>query len=281
VETCWQRQRRIIGDIWPCLKPGGLLIYSTCTFNTKEDEENVSWMVSEFGAELLPVDTDPSWGITGDLLAGSSMPVYHFLPGRTRGEGFFLAALRKPGSGEEAEAPAALKADKKKKDKKQGGKSKAQPQVSKAQLAQAAGWIAPDAGLSIVAQESSIRAVPQRYADDIELLRQTLRVMQAGTEIGEAKGQDVIPSHALAMSSALQASAFPVCEVSYEQAIAYLRKEAIVLPADVSRGYILLTYHATPLGFAKNVGNRANNLYPQEWRIRSSYMPEDVKLVVE
>ena len=73
--------------------------------------------------------------------------------------------------------------------------------------------------------------------------------------------------------------AFPKAEVSSEQAIAYLRKEGLVLDADVPRGYVLLTYKDAPLGFVKNIGNRANNLYPQEWRIRSGYLPEEVVCV--
>jgi 16S rRNA (cytosine1407-C5)-methyltransferase len=51
------------------------------------------------------------------------------------------------------------------------------------------------------------------------------------------------------------------------------------LDASVPRGYILLTYKNIPLGFAKNIGNRANNLYPQEWRIRSGYLPEELSFV--
>ena len=72
---------------------------------------------------------------------------------------------------------------------------------------------------------------------------------------------------------------FSCFELTYEQAIAYLRKEAITLDASVPRGYILLTYKNIPLGFAKNIGNRANNLYPQEWRIRSGYLPEELSFV--
>lgn len=97
VEICRQRQRRIIADIWPCLKPGGILIYSTCTYNTKENEENIRWIRDEFGAEVLPLDVAEEWNITGNLLQGESFPVYRFLPHKTQGEGFFLAVLRKPG----------------------------------------------------------------------------------------------------------------------------------------------------------------------------------------
>ena len=94
VDVCWQRQRRILKDIWPTLKPGGLLIYSTCTFNREENEDNISWIAKELGAEVLPVPVDESWGITGNLI-GEDFPVYRFLPHRTMGEGFFIAVLRK------------------------------------------------------------------------------------------------------------------------------------------------------------------------------------------
>ena len=94
VDVCWQRQRRILKDIWPTLKPGGLLIYSTCTFNREEDEDNVAWISRELGAEILTVPMDESWGITGNLI-GEDFPVYRFMPHRTKGEGFFLAVLRK------------------------------------------------------------------------------------------------------------------------------------------------------------------------------------------
>jgi NOL1/NOP2/fmu family ribosome biogenesis protein len=81
------------------------------------------------------------------------------------------------------------------------------------------------------------------------------------------------------MSTALAEDVFPKAEVSYEQAIAYLRKEGLILDTDVPRGYVLLTYQGIPLGFVKNIGNRANNLYPQEWRIRSGYLPDEIVTV--
>jgi 16S rRNA C967 or C1407 C5-methylase (RsmB/RsmF family) len=75
VMMCVERQRSILQDIWHTLKSGGLLIYSTCTFNRYEDEDNVRWICSSLGAQLLEER--------------------HFFPGRDRGEGFYCAALRK------------------------------------------------------------------------------------------------------------------------------------------------------------------------------------------
>ena len=107
-----------------------------------------------------------------------------------------------------------------------------------------------------------------------------MRIVQAGLEIAGQKGKDWIPAHALAMSHALAPDAFPREEISYEQAVAYLRKEAVTLSDAAPRGVVLLTYKNMPLGFVKNIGNRANNLYPQEWRIRSGHLPEKPKIVM-
>ncbi|MEE1088349.1 MAG: RsmB/NOP family class I SAM-dependent RNA methyltransferase, partial [Bacteroidaceae bacterium] len=88
VDLCWHRQRDILESVWPTLKPGGLLVYSTCTFNRYEDEDNVQWIAGQLGAEVLQVSVGPEWNIHGE---------YHFLPGRIRGEGQYMALLRKNG----------------------------------------------------------------------------------------------------------------------------------------------------------------------------------------
>lgn len=274
VDVCWQRQRRILSDIWPCLKPGGLLVYSTCTYNTKEDEENIRWMRDTFGAEILPLDIPADWNITGNLLAGEDFSVYRFLPHRTRGEGFFLALLRKPEQEEEGLEENFQPS--RRKSATSCGKKKQASAISKEQLAFVRRWLLSpdDYELSVVG--TSVTAFPKAYLSELSSLQQSLRVIQSGVSLAEAKGKDLIPHHALAMSCLLCTDAFSREEVAYEQAIAYLRKEAIVLSAAAPRGYVLLIYKDIPLGFVKNIGNRANNLYPQEWRIRSGYLPEEV-----
>ena len=100
VEKCWRLQREIVADAWECLNPGGLLIYSTCTFNIKEDEENVRWIIDNYDAEPLTIPTLPEWNITGSLLPGFDAPVYRFIPGITRSEGLFVCVLHKFGGTE-------------------------------------------------------------------------------------------------------------------------------------------------------------------------------------
>lgn len=287
VENCWQRQRRIIADIWPCLKPGGILIYSTCTYNTKEDEENIRWIRDEFGAEVLPLDVPADWHITGNLLPGEDFPVYRFLPHVTRGEGFFLAVLRKPNlySGSVKVNSSSIKVNsnsvnlrsESRKFRDKGGKTLG---VSKEQLSALRDWLLAPDEYELISKEGNVNAFPKDYLPALSSLRSSLRVVQAGIGVAELKGKDWIPHHALSMSLQLKPDAFPREEVSYEQAIAYLRKEAVTLSDAAPRGVVLLTYRNVPLGFVKNIGNRANNLYPQEWRIRSGYLPEAVKMLI-
>ena len=227
VENCWQLQRSIIADIWDNLKPGGILIYSTCTFNAHEDEENIAWILNEYDSELLSVPTEEAWNITGSLIDnplkdGREFPVYRFIPGKTRGEGIFMAIIRKCGENKTLINKTTIDVDK-----------------------------------------------------AITEARKRLRILSHGVKDGMQKGKNIIPDHTLALSFSTDKSAYPNVEVDYQTAIAYLRHEAIVLSSDAPRGIVLLTYKGYPIGFAKNLGTRANNLYPQEWRIKSTHIPDE------
>lgn len=278
VTLCMTRQQHIIKEVWPALKSGGLLIYSTCTFNPEEDEKNVQWICEEMGAEVLPLDIPQEWGITGNLLYGSSFPVYRFLPHKARGEGFFLAVLRK----KEDEANDTCPSDgynmqyASKKDKKKGnnGKKKVDVVQGMRKARNAVGsWLKNDEDYEFTLLGEVLTALPRKYADKIAILQQHLHVVQAGIALAISKGDSWIPRQTLALSTELNTLAFPLIELSFEQAICYLRAESIQLPPETPRGLVLLTYRKHPIGFAKNLGNRANNLYQQEWRIRSTHIP--------
>ena len=263
VALCAGRGRRIIHDIWNALKPGGLLIYSTCTYNTEEDEENVHHITEELGAEALPIPAvKDEWQITGPLKYNH--PVYRFFPHKTKGEGFFLAALRKAdGEAEEIRF--------KNKNKKEKGKTA--PAIPKAVQA----FLSDTSSFSPEWSGNILRMLPESARDASPLLREYLRILSAGICIGETKGKDFIPAEELALSTALCPEAFPMADLDWDDAIRYLKKEALLLPAGTEKGYVLVRYKKFPLGFTKHLGNRANNLYPQEWRIRTGYVPEQVK----
>ena len=277
VDTCWRRQRRILTDIWPSLKPGGILIYSTCTFNREENEDNVAWIAKELGADVLEVPIEEAWGITGNL-AGGNFPVYRFLPHRTKGEGFFLAVLRKHEGGCEEMPSRILNTPSRMEKRKKGKEGKGHPQPLSVPK-EAKTWLDASDDFEYSVKDTSVLAFPKAHEAVYAWCKQCLKVIHAGITLGEMKGKDLIPHHSLAMSTALASDVFPKAEVTYDQAISYLRKEGLVLESDVPRGYVLLTYQQVPLGFVKNIGNRANNLYPQEWRIRSGYLPEEVVCV--
>ena len=199
VEKCARLQREIVADAWSCLADGGLFIYSTCTFNTHEDEENIQWMMDELGAEVLPVKVDAAWNITGSLLDGFSQPVYRFIPGISKGEGLFLCVLRKGGAWQQGHSLKSLR---------------------KSQ------------------QNLNIIYCPKAQPNMVKV------------------------------------------EVNYQQAMAYLRHEAITLGADVPRGMVGICFEGHLLGLAKNIGNRANNLYPKEWKIRTTYIPNEYETIL-
>lgn len=270
VRLCAARQRRILHDIWPALRPGGLLVYSTCTFNAEEDEENVRHIVEELGAEALPIATDEAWRVTGPLRHEN--PVYRFFPHKTKGEGFFLAILRKSGDEEyevAGERPVKSARNKGKKE------TKTTLPIPK----EAWGYLREQENITLEWDGPRLHMIPTAHKPFLERLRdKRLRILAAGTLVGELKGKDLIPSQTLALSQELNPSAFPDVELTWEEAIRYLRKEAITLPEGLPKGYLLTRYQGVPLGFVKHLGNRSNNLYPQEWRIRSTHLPDPVIL---
>ncbi len=268
VEKCWQLQRTIVADIWPCLRAGGLLIYATCTFNAHEDEENVNWIAENLGADFVEVETKPGWNITGALI--DSHPVYRFIPGKTEGEGLFVAVLRKLGDSEAVLKHTDAAATGSKKRKRPNKKSNAKPN---GQPLQAEAWL--EGSYEVVERGEQLTAIPTWWLDRYEQAYDKLHVIHAGVTLGTTKGNDLVPHESLALSIRLKQSQLPNVALDYNQAIAYLRKEAITLSLDAPRGFVLLTYKGHALGFGKNIGNRVNNLYPQEWKIKSTYLPDE------
>ena len=244
VDTCWRRQRDIVQNIWHTLKEGGIFIYSTCTYNPLEDEENVAWIAKTLGAEVLSCQPLPEWGLTEKST--------HFYPHRIKGEGFFISVLRKTSEVERRRRG---------KEEKKGKQNTAIPKELK-------GWLSEREHFTIMETNETFLAFPTAHLNIYQQAKRSLRVIHAGIELAISKGKNLQPSQSLAMSNNLNKKAFPTVEVDEQQAIAYLRTEALQLPADTPKGYVLITYQGHPLGFAKNIGNRANNLYPAEWRIR-------------
>ena len=283
---CSERQRRIVMEAWPSLKPGGILIYSTCTFNPAENEENIAWLANIAGALSLPVTLPDAQSLSatlpgvrshpGSIPGGSNIvPIrfsgiegYGFHPGRIRGEGFFIAALRKP----EAllKGPAHTRVKDYRKGAGSGGHRKESLKPSKEAFALTAP-LATFGSERVVTQSGKITAL----AADAALsgfIGERLPVIKWGTMIGELKKNDLVPAHDIAMSVRMREGAWPVFPLSLEQALAYLRLEPLKV-SSMPEGRVLMTYRGVPLGFVNNLGTRVNNGYPQGWRIRMEIPP--------
>lgn len=250
-QLCAQRQQRILADVWPTLREGGILIYSTCTFNPAENEENIKWL-SEF-AEIEPVilKTEYKWGVT--ITDASGFPCYRFYPHKVSGEGFFMAVIRKTGGSDELKS-------KKIKDNPLLA-SKAEKEIGRALFS--------DESLDVLRFEESLLAFPSHLFAELFQIKNNLRIIHAGVKIGEIKQKDLLPAHELALSTILNRTVFPVIDLSINEAITYLKRDDISSQS-AERGWNLVTYRNIPLGWVKNLGNRFNSAFPKEWRIRMS-----------
>lgn len=241
VDLCAARQRRIVMDVWESLKPGGYLVYSTCTFNAQENEENVAWFAHELDAVIerivLPF-AQPDRSETG----------WYALPNALETEGFYLSVLRKPEG-----QPAKFRPAK-------------NPQLSLLKDASALRSLARTEGCALVQWQDFVFAVPAAFTDLAFRIHQHLRVIKLGTELGELTRKGLIPHEALALCPQLRDPNIPEIALSKEQALLYLKGDTFTI--DGKHGYHLMTFEGEPLGWIKHLGNRFNNLYPKEWRIR-------------
>lgn len=251
---CAERQKRILMDIWPSLKENGILIYSTCTFNPGENEENIKWLTERHEAESLPLDVTDFEGIKEIDFYG--IRGYGFYPGRIRGEGFFISVIRKKGKEEKIHIK---------------GQKKTELRPDKNDLATIE-KLTDFPTARILRWSEELSAIPCDMDTYVHLF-QNLKIVKGGVKLFVVKKNDFIPSHEVALSKMLKDDAFHKADVGLKEAIAFIRKDTFLLP-HAPKGWVLVTYKGVALGFANNIGNRVNNYYPVEWRIRMN-LPEE------
>jgi len=253
---CAERQKRILMDVWPALKENGILVYSTCTFNPGENEENIKWFIDKNEAECIRMDLSGFSGITEIDFNG--IFGYGFYPDKIKGEGFFISAIRKTGLQKELHIP---------------GQRKTELQPSKNDLSAIDKWTRFPAN-RILKWREELFAIPYEMSDYFYLFK-NLKVVKAGTKLFVIKNNDLLPNHELALSQFIKTEAFPGEEINLIEALAYLRRDNFVL-TNAPVGWNLVTYRGMNLGFVKNLGNRVNNYFPVEWRIKMN-LPESGK----
>lgn len=255
VVLCANRQQRILQDIWPALKPGGFLVYSTCTWNQEEDEKQISRLLAETNAEVVTFQVEDEWGMT--LIGGAQASGYLSLPHKAKGEGFFISLLRKPGNREKQSF---------RKVKKLNLASRKQREMVQ--------HLIPDEW-SLFEHHGGIFGLPSQAVDPSEYLINSIPIISLGVELGEIKGKDFRPGADSAFWSYLNHTDYTKVPLSIENALRFLRRDPI--PGITQRGWLLMTYQDIPLGWAKGLGNRINNYYPQGWRLRME-IPKNLEL---
>lgn len=257
VQLCSARQKRILDKAGALVKGGGYLVYSTCTFNESENEDMIRFLTEEFAFEPVRIPLDPDWNIVESAVETDEDTFfgYRFFPHRVQGEGFFITVLKRPDSASTQE-PGKIK------DFKHPVLKAVSERESEALEAE----LGLDGSGKYYTLNDSYFRINRDYFRHFQKLSQVLSLRYFGVELGKKQKKDWIPSHEWALSL-LPKSQFPSQELSLEQALEFLRKNELELDG-LPVGWVLLTYQDLPLGWVKNLGNRVNNYYPKEWRIR-------------
>lgn len=247
VQLCAARQRRILAEAAPLVKPGGLLLYSTCTYNHFENEDNARWLLEQFPYEILRLDLPEAWGIRQKSFG------YQCYPHLVRGEGFFLAGFRKTGG----------------EDFRPGGKSRIPARWKRVRQPDSIGnYLLPDVEYAILENaRQEWRLVPSETFESTMMLTERLYHLDPGLPLGVLKGRDFLPDHALALNIWANPDLAGL-DLPKEQALAYLRKEPFEADLSGRSGWMPVRYQGVGLGWVKAVPGRLNNYYPTEWRIR-------------
>ncbi|MDR2026250.1 MAG: RsmB/NOP family class I SAM-dependent RNA methyltransferase, partial [Prevotellaceae bacterium] len=190
IRLCAARQLRIVRDVWDSLKPGGFMLYATCTYNVEENENTVKFIVENLGAESIPVDMPAFEGISPSL--DDNIHACRFFPHRTKSEGLFLSLIRKNG-------------ELKQHDTKKSKRTCKIPELNS--------WIRPGQAFTYIRNNDRIYMLPEKFAADVEFAGKNIHVLSPGTEICTVKGKELIPSFDFAHSAEISMNSFTVWEL--------------------------------------------------------------------
>ena len=253
VELCSQRQERILADIFPSLKPGGILIYSTCSYSESEDEKIADWILANYPVSCIRYQIKDVFGIIETASSIHNAYGYRFYPDKLKGEGFFIAAFKKNDETGELIKPHQNKT-----------KNKAQL-LSKADIEMISPYFNDINSLCFLKWKDEILAIPASLFDDVLLLQSSLYIKKAAVKIGSIIRNELIPDHEFALSL-LPADSVPSITVDKETALQYLRRQDIKIDTSL-KGWALIKFRDAALGWIKILPNRINNYYPKGWRI--------------
>lgn len=254
VKLCAATQDELLREAWRALKPGGVLIYSTCTFNRDEDEGALERMLGWAGDEAAQageVAVDASWGIVCGRVG--AFRTFRFYPHRARGEGFFAAVVRKAfDAGGRCRTPKARRT--------------VFASVDRAAAAELRRWVNSPERMCFVTVADTCYGYYVAQAEAVKALAEALPVIYSGVAMGQLFKGRLRPDPALAFFCGLNRDAVPAAELDEEQTLRFLRRQEIGA-GPFAEGINLVCARGRALGFAKRIGNRVNNMYPNSLRI--------------
>lgn len=253
VAICAARQKEILDNAAVMLKPGGVIVYSTCTFSKEENED-----VIEYFLERHPDFTLEEMG--------------RFWPHKVDGEGHFVAKLVRRGS-----VDTDLKADRKTKKNKniKNRENETKPALTKENMKLLSEFLDETISEDMAAWIKNSRLVmfgEQLYRlPDMEVDIKGLKVQRAGLHIGELKKQRFEPSHSLALALKLN-DAKNVVKLTCDnpQTIGFFNGQSVMLSdeqaAECKKGWALVCVDGYTAGWGKVNGTQVKNHYPKGLR---------------
>jgi 16S rRNA C967 or C1407 C5-methylase (RsmB/RsmF family)/NOL1/NOP2/fmu family ribosome biogenesis protein len=257
VNLCSQRQKRIVADVWDSLKDEGILIYSTCSYSIEENEDILDSIFRQYPCESIILSPDKNWNIVETISQQAGAYGYRFYPDKVRGEGFFLAVIRKKKSATNPLISLPFEKHQKLNRKSAG--------ISRSGMLQLDKWI-NESSLEFLAIGDSFHAVPKAITAEFELLKSHLYLRKAGVRLGKSGGSEWIPDHELAVAIVLKED-YPYLDFEKAEALRYLRGEPVEYEKN-RLGWHIACFQGQRLGWVKLLDSRMNNYYPKAWRIR-------------
>ncbi len=261
VEMCAARQRRILADVWASLKPNGILIYSTCTYNAAENEENVQWAIDNLGATSLSLQLSTEQTQSIQEIKYKAAYNYRCYPHLVEGEGFAISILQKPA--------ASIGKQKNKKSRR-----KVLQLVSKQDRLSAEPYLLEAEKYQLFSYQNTLHIFPKGYQEELELLVEQLRVIYFGTSCLEPTKKGWKPTPYFAFSNAVNPAAFDTAVLDWENAMKLMLGEAPELP-DTVQGWVLCQYASSEqlvaIGLVKKIKQRINNYFPKEWKTKTTW----------
>ena len=255
VQFCSQRQQRILADILPSLKEGGILIYSTCSYSEQEDEAIADWLVANCHLSSVNLQLQIDWNIIETGSVQQNAYGYRFYPDKIKGEGFYIASFQKNLPDNFPVVSGAY----------QGKLKQQRVKFPAIEIAVLENFLKDANDFIFIRQNEEVIAVPKQFENDLAVMQSALYLKKAGVKLGAVIRNELIPHHELAVSTVIDEKILRV-EADLKTALDYLRRFEINLETS-QKGWVLLTYAQLPLGWIKILPHRINNYYPSGWRI--------------